>query len=254
MKESESKILDKIRKLLQVTKDNGATEGEVENALKMAQRLIIRHDIDEQELIISPLDIKITQVENQFKSNEPKYWFWDLLETISKCYSCRVTKSKKQGIHVYKIIGFDNDRAVVKEIFETILPVIRNLTSIRYKEYCVNIKDNSPWSEMNYTIKELIKYHILVSKKVFTTSYINGFLLGLSDKLEKDRNQFLQIESERKAYDLIIVKKDDLIEEFVKEELKPKAVSPRKMISFSQEAYDLGLEDGTEENTKKQLH
>lgn len=249
----ENKILEKIRKLFQITIENGSTEGEVENALKMAQQLMMRHNIDENEIILSPLDIDITYVENQYKSNEPKYWFWDLLITIGKCYSCEVTKITKQNKAVYKIIGMNTDREIVKEIFDKILPILRNLNNIRYKEYVAKKMNELGIQKRDYPAAFLVKHKHIISKQVFTGSYIKGFLLGLSSRLKKDAEDFLKLDSDKEKWGLIVIKKDDLINDYLKE-LNPKTVKMRGQKDFNIEAYLLGTEDGLEENTKQQLH
>lgn len=248
----ENKILEKIRKLFQITIENGSTEGEVENALKMAQQLMMRHNIDENEIILSPLDIDITYVENQYKSNEPKYWFWDLLITIGKCYSCEVTQITKQGKKVYKIIGTNTDREIVKEIFDKILPILRNLNNTRYKEYIAKRRKELGINKGDYPLYFLIRYKHIISKQVFTGSYIKGFLSGLSLRLMKDAEDFLQLDSDKEKWGLIVIKKDDLINDYLKK-INPKMVKSRGQKNFNIEAYLLGTEDGSEENTKQQL-
>lgn len=249
----ENKILDKIRKLFQVTIENGATEGEVENALKMAQQLMMRHNIDENEILLSPLDIDITYVENQYKSNEPKYWFWDLLITIGKCYSCEVTQVTIGGKKVYKIIGTNTDREIVKEIFDKILPILRNLNNIRYKEYVAKKRNDLGIQKGDYPLDFLVRYRHIISKSVFTGSYIKGFLSGLSSRLQNDQDEFLKLDSDKEKWGLIVIKKDDLIADYLKE-LNPKMVKIRGQKDFNIEAYLLGNDDGSEENTKEQLH
>ena len=44
------KIKDKIRKLMNLANDSGAFDGEIDNALRFARRLMLEHNIDEKEL------------------------------------------------------------------------------------------------------------------------------------------------------------------------------------------------------------
>ena len=53
---NEAEIKDRIRKLLAVTKDNAATEGEIDNALRFAKAMMDRHHLDESDLIEEPED------------------------------------------------------------------------------------------------------------------------------------------------------------------------------------------------------
>ena len=43
---SKSNIIEKVRKLMNLCNDSSATQGEIENALMFAQRLMIKHNID----------------------------------------------------------------------------------------------------------------------------------------------------------------------------------------------------------------
>ena len=251
----DNKILEKIRKLFAVTKENGASEGEVENAMKLAQRLMMQHNIDAQELEISPLDIGETLIENTYLSNEPKYWIWQLLQVIADSFSCEVTRKRVPftGEHFYRLIGLNEDRIIIKEIFISLLPIIRNLTNSRWKEYIEKNRQRLPEQFKKLTIADMVKYKCISSKSVFTGSYISGFLVGLNTRLEKDKTDFLALSSEKEKYALIVIKKDDLIQAYVKEKIKPKEAKVKGQKEIDPQAFNLGREDGTEESINKQL-
>lgn len=250
----ENRILEKIRKLLAVTKENGATEGEVENAMKLAQRLMMQHNIDESEINISPLDIDELKIENEYLSNEPKYWIWDLLNVIGKSYTCMVTRSGNnlRG-YFYRVVGTNQDRIIVKEIFLTLLPVVRNLTAIRWKEYIKTIRGKLPEEYRKIPIPILIRNGVCVSKSVFTGSYLTGFNSGLYNRLKKDREEFLSLPDEKEKWGLIVIKKDDLIQAYLKEKLNAKACKLKGQKEINDDAYFLGIEDGKAEGMNKQL-
>lgn len=48
------KILDRIRKLLRLASDKGATQEEAESALLMAQRLMVEHGLNESQVEEAP--------------------------------------------------------------------------------------------------------------------------------------------------------------------------------------------------------
>lgn len=50
MSEQNDKIKDRIRKLLTLANDSGAFEGEIDNALRFARRLMLQHNVSEADL------------------------------------------------------------------------------------------------------------------------------------------------------------------------------------------------------------
>jgi len=45
-----TRIKEKIRKLLNLAEDDGAMEGEINNALNFARRLMLQHNISEEDI------------------------------------------------------------------------------------------------------------------------------------------------------------------------------------------------------------
>lgn len=251
----ENKILEKIRKLLAVTKENGASEGEVENAMKLAQRLMMQHNIEASELELSPLDIDELIIENSFLSGEPKYWIWDLLGVVGESYSCEIFKQvdRLTGNSFYRVVGMNEDRIIVNELFLMLLPIVRNLTHSRWKEYVKKVRNGLPETLRELTLADLMKHKLCSSKSVFTGSYINGFLIGLRARLKQDKENYFTLPSEKEQYGLIVIRKDDLIKSYIKDNVKPKEVKPRGQVEINASAYFLGKEDGLEESINKQL-
>ncbi len=233
--ETSSKILDQVRKLLNVTAENGASKGEIENALVLAQRMMQKYNIDQSELFMSVNDIDQTLIENKFKHGEAKFWIWDLLCIVGKGYNCTVLRKGYTDHYFWKIVGFEQDRKMVVNLYETILPLIRNLVKQRFEAN----------KEYNNT-----------SKGIFTRSYIEGFLKGLNYRLQNDKEIYLKLEDKTK-YELIVIKKDDLINDWIDRERKGKPLksassSPRKR-EEDENAFSFGYQDGVTENLNKEL-
>lgn len=191
-----SVILNKIRKLLAVTVENGATVGEVENAAQMAQILMAKHQIAQGDLIVSKDDITEYAFDDLRVSYEYQNYIWDLLGVIGCGYSCRVTRFKKyhpvkeRMVYVFNIIGFPEDVEVVKSMTETLVPIIRTIGRDKTNKF-------KP-----------------VNKNKFYNSYLNGFLIGLKSKLELSKKEKLTLtDAEHQTYAMIAVKKTDLIQE-----------------------------------------
>lgn len=247
MKQSENqreKDLIKIRKMFALANDASASEGEIENALKFAAKLMAKHNIDETEIEISVDDIDIEMVDNSPKKDgERKYWQWDLLGVIGDSYGCTVIQSKRichetySLVDCYKIVGTREDREMVRALFEMTVPVIRNLKDKRYNE----LKDKA-------ALNPLLA---IPTKKYFTASYIHGFMAGLAIKLNENKEQIKQ-EDETGKYGLILVKKTDLVKEFITEKMpKLKKAASTTAKTNDGGAFIMGMEDGKENQNKK---
>lgn len=214
--------------------ENGATESEVENAMKLAQRLMIKYNLEQGDVEIGFNDVNMTIVESTWVGKwvnlEIRSFEWSLLRVLSKVYNCQTLQNRRYitNTDYFKVVGLLEDRTMVVTAFESILPQIRNLMSVRYKE-----SDKS------------------LSQFRFNSSYQTGFLDGLREKLSEDKEMFFT-EEEKSSWGLIIVKKDTLIEDWVQEELKPKLVK-QKGVDLDAETYFLGKEDGSEKGLNKQL-
>lgn len=244
--EKESKILKLIRALMDKTVENGATQEEMEAALTKAQELMRKHQIEQDDIFVSANDIDETVVENRYQGYEGKYWLWELLRVIGSSYQCRVIRYSKydlshrgkyEKVAVYRIIGTEEDRAVVKTLFERVVPMIRELSKSRWKQYLSETKE---WERSN--------------NAMFTRSYITGFMAGLSEKLNEERSQYFQENPQhREKWGLIHVRKTDLVDSYVAEKIKPKDVKT-KSTTGDHRALKMGFDDGQEKNAHKQLN
>ncbi|WP_372400263.1 DUF2786 domain-containing protein [Azospirillum sp. HJ39] len=78
--------IDRVRKLLAVARDPGATEHEAATALAMAQRLMEDFGISDQEC--RARDACENQTERGTRANEPPKWEDDLAGLIGRAFAC----------------------------------------------------------------------------------------------------------------------------------------------------------------------
>lgn len=237
-----SKVLDQIRALMSKTVENGATESEMEQAMIMARKLMAKHQIDENEIVMSKNDIKLDSVLSSSIGEESANWQWDLLVAIGDGYNVRVLRKKAfqntgyRENYFWRLIGFSEDVEVVKSTFEILVPFVRNLYKVRYSEY-------------KKTTDSPIRYG------VFVRNYIVGFTAGLQQKLVASKREIFSIAEEAQKYELMVVKKDALIEDYVKENLRVgKSVTTNRTRDVNYEAQMTGFNDGKTAEDKKQLH
>lgn len=240
------KALEKIRKMYALANDAGASEGEIENALKFAQSLMAKFNIEEGEVDLSPDDIDIEVQDNDRLQCERKYWSWDLLLVIGRANDCDVLKSKRldknlNWVDYYKIIGTKADRLLTRELFNLTVPLIRSLYAKRYLERKRYLKENP----MEAFLDPLPVRHF------FVASYIVGFIKGLDLKLKQNK---IVIEAEDKTgkYGLMVITKDALIKDFIDGNIKlGKPANSTSSNQLDATAYELGEEDGKDNYNKK---
>lgn len=230
--EKDLTVIEKVRKLREFSIENGATESEIENAIKLAQRLMMKHNLEEKDLELDSKDINVSIIKSSWKDGmEARSFEGQLLRMLGNIYSCKIINHRSQytNTDVYKVVGLPEDRNTVETIYESVLPQIRNLTKKRYKE-----SDKA------------------LSQFKFTTSYQRGFLSGLTQKIKSDRETYLSLDSEKEEFGLMVVKKEALVEEWVETNLNIKT-SKVKQGELSTSAFFKGLEDGSEKGLNQQL-
>src|SRR5690606_35729550 len=193
---SKDKILDKIRKLLALAQSSNS-QSEVENALAQAEKLRKKYQIDINELEVSPEDIDYEYLLVDTKTFEPTHWIIILCQTIANGYNCQLIRNTKANGKVYmRIIGFAEDVQMCENVIFSTKVIIREMADIQWK---INGKT-----------------------KHFRKNYILGFLEGLNQRLTEERKDKFVIEKDAQKYDLIVYKKDALINEFIEENWKVK--------------------------------
>lgn len=242
------KALERVRKLIALAEDSAATEGEIENAMKFAQKLMSEHDIEFADVELSPDDI--TEIEQEFSpaNGERKYWLQDLLNIISESQNCTVVKFQKANpertklIEYFRIFGTKTEVKISQEMYIKMIPIIRNLVSSFYKEKC------------NRDLKHQAEFRLpltIPNKGKFFNDYIDGFLHGLRSKCLVNKKQLIK-EDESGKYGLIVVKKDALVQSYVTSNYKIKMGSAnKKRNGVDAETFIKGFQDGKTEHSNK---
>jgi len=221
---SKAKVLDKIRKLLALAHGEGATPSEVENALAQAEKLRTKYQIDINELEISPNDIDYEYLLMDTKSFEPKHWISKLCSVIAFGYNCKLIKNVKANGKIYmRIIGFTEDVEMCENAIFNTKVIVREMADIQWK---INGKE-----------------------KTFRHNYILGFVEGLDERLKAERKDKFVIEEQAQKYDLIVYKKDALIEGFISQNFN-NIKQGRRTTSYitNAEAFHTGRKDGAQRN------
>lgn len=254
------KTLEKIRKLLTLAEDPGAAEGEIENAMNAAQKLMSQHDIDLEDVELSPEDLtEDDEILFSPKQGEMKNWTWTLMDIIADSQNCQVVRNKKiihdengrilfdkksNIVYEYKfrIFGTKMEVKLVKEIYLRTIPIIRKLANKRYQEKSKNDVDFQ--LEFGLPLKA-------PNKGKFFNDYIEGFLQGLRKKLSENKKQIIK-DDESGKYGLILVRKSDLIKKQIETSIpRVKAVKTTRERDIDYETFIQGKRDGETEHEKR---
>lgn len=92
-------VVDKIRSLLRVRKEAGATEGEVANAMAIASKLMLKHNISEADIGVEKDEEDLILGKPEVFGYQP--WISVLGVTIGQLYSCRHVCDPNTGVHTW---------------------------------------------------------------------------------------------------------------------------------------------------------
>jgi hypothetical protein len=170
-----------IRALLELGRDDGATEAEAENALRFARRLMLAHSVEESDL--APVDgheraadEEYAQTDALLDSDKGARWEGHLAQVIARLVG---------SVHVYAGHGVQARTAGGALLFDG---MGRTRTVKRYVFYGPKSDTETArdlFGEWRVTIAALARMHYGGVYRGPGRSYAEGFARGLDDKLRK---------------------------------------------------------------------
>ena len=133
-------VINRIRKLLNLANDNGASEGEIENALKFAKDLMEKHDLAEAEDLSNPDTAPVVgETRTSIKRNEVSSTVMHIVCMI--CHCKFYISGKDETLVIY---GYPRDVAIAKEMYNELFASVRAMVRSRYglgwgprhRDYC----------------------------------------------------------------------------------------------------------------------
>ncbi|OWP87855.1 hypothetical protein BWK60_01495 [Flavobacterium covae] len=268
----ESKILSKIRKLLAKANCGASSESEIETCLKMAQKLMMQHNLDKSDVEIHISDINKEVIYSdlwKYYKYKTANFEWNLLYTIADSYNCRVFNGVSYDFEAkdwqntkktrLSVVGTFENRMIVKELYQSCVEIFLNLSEIRYNEYKILKKNtltrqlNELGMHKNITIQWLEKHKLMSSKKTFITSYLIGCTKGIQKYLEAQKAELLAIDDNASKWGLIVLKNDELIEKALPDIIGAFSKKAVKNVAHCKEGFLQGVEDGNRNQTMKEL-
>lgn len=135
MNKDTTKIIDKVRKLLNMTVEAGCTINEAASAYKQAQKLIVQHRISVSDLNEGN-DEEITNKHYLYKGERVVHWKSRLASVLchvngAKMYYNNKYEQRKNGrignVVYYQVIGRDSDVQVIDYFFKYLTNEIERL-------------------------------------------------------------------------------------------------------------------------------
>lgn len=230
-------IIKKIKGLLAIA-DDGKNDEESQSAFLLAQKLMIKHDIQQSD--VETRDEKQEIIKGQAVAYKKLFWWERQLAGIIAnnfrvkfYYHNRVLNGEKRRKSSIIFFGFENDVNLAKEMYVLAYDAIS-----KYSERFVK----------NYYQKDAFVIRTKEKTKELKNSYMLGFLTGLSEKFE------LQVKEMEQEFGLMVITPKEVSTAY--NELAKSfsgKTKPTKIPSIGEvEAYHRGRRDGEQIDYLKQ--
>lgn len=251
-------IKDRIRKLLKTAKDDAATEGEIDNAIRFARSLLDKHHLSEEELADEPANhyarVDAADKSRFFATVSSRFYSWEsaLARFISNLtgapsYCESNTRTARSADGRAKLNESDEPYEGKSFAFYGVAEDARMAVDLFY--------------EIWWTVRSMARLKFGQCYRGDGGMYAEGFVDGLSDKLEEQQGQEKKeaISSNNTRGLILIERRNDLIqykEQSARTWLKGIGVnlyagSRRSGANGSFGAYGEGRTDGQRTNVKK---
>lgn len=214
-----NRIVERVRKLLAMADENSnASQGEIENALELARRLMTEHGIAEQEVQVQ--DYQPADIDEQVAASKSGYSKWEqrLMRVISRITDVEVILKEREKVEVV-FIGYPHDTAVACELF----------------------------SSVSKSIRASARAHLGKGWNANHRSYAEGFVSGLGAKARR-----WQYNASKETG--IVLAKADNIRRYLDDQYSSRSSRSRRSRSnINSSAYSQGYVDGNATSLKNQL-
>jgi hypothetical protein len=212
------RIKAKIKALLSKTVDNGASEQEMESALKKANELMLQNFISEHDL----KDFAIIEkcVLKEVPLIKTGYDMTIFYASLARLFDCEYYYNKRR----IAFFGFDQDTEFCAYFYNVIVKT------------CLKEKNVYVKSEHFQLMKSM--YH----GRTLSSSFIKGFLCSISDKMQimyKERKRNVP-----ESFGLMVIEKEQNVKnQFLNLDVKVKIIKEKDIIA-EKCVFDRGYEEG----------
>lgn len=268
METTKQKMLDKVAKLLALANDPNASQGEIENATKMANMLMMKHQIEQEDVVLGYSEVDEDEIFVEGGNDGLKVdWRKQLMTHLAWGNMCDVLYNKKR-VETYdkdgwfkamKTIGFkltligsDVNRKIVMQMYKLCVDRLPKLGEQRYKERVEELKEQALGLGLKLTARDFERGGYLVSKKRFINSYIYGAMIQIKNNMRDNIKELAQDDAHK--WGLIKVKADDLIKQHIADEHGKVNERTSRKVKVDGYAVSRGKEDAMYLEDRNQLN
>lgn len=202
---ADERIIEKISNLLKRSQEANDAEGEA--SILLARKLMMKHNISIEK--VNSLESENSVNSSKISMKRPLWWHMQLASVVSDNFRCRVLVSggSESGL---EFVGLNDDSIIAKKVFEAAMAHIKYRKS---KMKNCDRKTKNSWTQ--------------------------GFIIGLSRKLDAQSNQFL-MDDECTA---LSIQTPTQVNEYVKE-IATGATRAKVQSDINYLAYASGMNEG----------
>lgn len=202
-------IVERVRKMVALARDNAASPGEIENAMKLARELMTKYGIEDGEVEPAQQQATINRADSASRAGWAR-WEQSLINVVTNVCDVKAVLNHSGRKVTIQFVGFPADVAVACALYPALLASIR---------VCARMQFGQGWN-----------FH--------HRSFAEGFIAGLS----KQARQAKQAAQQANA---IILRKDLAIQKWMDDNLKLRpGRSSASHGSFDLDAYAEGKRQG----------
>jgi hypothetical protein len=241
------KVIDKVHKLYALANDRGASQGEVENALKMARKLLAKYNLILQDLDVVDKEF-IKEVAFEGKTNRPS-WQRNLLTIVCEYFfvmpMAQTGDPIDEGMHLsgnnlkrYIIVGDKTNVQLVNYTLGYLVNTYKSLADQYMEKRKNDMKNKVDNGDLGVGNLSFLLNHIKVSSGVKArNSFYHGLNIGIDEVLTR------QVEVEQEE-GLMVLNIDPDLQEFVDSFSSGKGKAGKNNAQIDDEAFNQGVDKG----------
>lgn len=199
-------ILKKIRAMLELANpENGGTQGEIENAAKMAKMLMDKYNISMLDTMQEKKDDPklFTEKTTTYATSKMKAWHWSLARAIDRIVgtrhfsmpswgkSTRESKSKKKGnfrIASMTFFGLPNSVQIACDLFDKWVERIDLMGTTAVSEYITELEEEFAEEMLFQGVKQVRFLQGLGDRhpQTWRTAWLDGVVAGIHQALHDE--------------------------------------------------------------------
>lgn len=186
-----AKLKDRISKLLALSKCNGATEGEADNATEKAMQLMVEHHLTELDITQSPESV----TRQDFVESIRELWPALIWTATAKLYMCRHYRASIRTHSYHILVGTHDNILIASQMAQRFVEITKQ-ASLQHAEqgraFISSFKKGFA-SRLNNRLLDRLK-----AAKQQTYTQTTGTSLSLAPqyaKAERDINEFIRAEN-----------------------------------------------------------